>query len=131
MITQRWSSFEVPDIEGVVTASGAAYEFQGIALVGTDKSLVSEHWLEVAVLATLDVYGRRYRVKCGEASAHGSIGVIVLEDIPLNSPVWVLVSARSNPFDQIILKGGHVLVLSTSGAVFRFRPELEDAALLI
>lgn len=131
MISDRWKNFEVPDLEGVVTSSGQTFEFRDGVLIGTEQGLGWRRWLDVSVLASLEILGGRYRVSCGEASAHGSIGVIVLEDMQLDVPAWVMVSSLSNPFDQIVLKGGFVLVLSSSGAVFRFRPELESVVFCV
>jgi hypothetical protein len=132
MLVTRWKNDqEVPDIEGIVTASGALYEFQTTGLAKSSDVIKPQEWLSVGVLAKRDLYAGQYRVKCGEATAHGSIGVVVVESIQSGALLWSLVSRQSNPFDQIETKGGYVLVLSTSGAVFRFRSELQDATLFI
>jgi hypothetical protein len=132
MLVTRWKNdHEVPDIEGIVDASGRLYEFQTTGLVESIDLIKPQKWLSVGVLAKHDLYGGQYRIKCGEATAHGSIGVVVLESIQSAALLWSLVSRQSNPFDQIEIKGGHLLVLSTSGAIFRFRGELQDATLSI
>jgi hypothetical protein len=132
MLGTRWKDDqEVPDIEGIVNASGTLYEFQTTGLIKSIDLIKPQKWLSVGVLAKHDLYGGRYTVKCGEATAHGSIGVVVLESIQSGALLWSLVSWQSNPFDQIEIKGGYILVLSTSGAVFRFRSGLQDATLSI
>ena len=132
MLVTRWKNDqEVPDIEGIVSASGTHYEFQTTGLVKSIGAIKPQEWLSVGVLAKRDLFGGRYRVKCGEATAHGSIGVVVLERIQSGAFLWSLVSRHSNPFDQIEIRGEYILVLSTSGAVFRFRSELQDATLSI
>ncbi|QKY07671.1 hypothetical protein [Janthinobacterium lividum] len=88
-------------------------------------------WLNVAILAQEELYGGQYIVKCGEAMEHGSIGVVVLESLQNHEPVWTFVSDQSNPFDQITIKAGWVVVLSTSGAVFRFGAPIREARLLL
>ena len=132
MFVERWKrNEEVPDFDGILSAFGDAYEFHHTGLLKCLEALKPTGWLSVTVLASLDLYGGKYRVKCGEAAQHGSIGVIVLESIVSGDAIWSLVSQDSNPFDQIEVKAGYVLVLSTSGAVFRFRRELQNVTLSI
>ena len=132
MFLTRWkNSQEVPEFEGILSASGVAYEFRNTRIFECSEFSKSLTWLSVCVLASQDLYGGKYRVRCGEAAQHGSIGVIVLESILSGDAVWSLVCLDSNPFDQIVVNGGHILVISTSGAVFRFRAELQDVTLSI
>jgi hypothetical protein len=132
MFVERWkSSEEVPDFDGILSASGDAYKFHGTGIIKCAEVSVPSSWLDVLVLASLDLYGGKYRVECGECAQHGSIGVIVFENIVSGDAIWSLVSEDSNPFDQIQEIAGYVLVLSTSGAVFRFRTELQDVTLSI
>jgi len=39
------------------------------------------YWADVAVLATRKIFGGIYRVSCGECTGHGSMGVVILEDV--------------------------------------------------
>ena len=132
MFVERWKrNEEVPDFDGILVAFGDSYEFHHTGLLKCLEAPKPTGWLSVTVLASLDLYGGKYRVKCGESAQHGSIGVIVLENIVSGDAIWSLVSQDSNPFDQIEVKAGYVLVLSTSGAVFRFRRELQNVTLSI
>lgn len=131
MIQAKWKEHQVPDFDGIVRASGEIYHVDAKGLKDTAAEPTPSAWLDVDVMAERVLAPWPYRIKCGEASAHGSIGVVVLESTTDRSLVWSLVSYNSNPFDQIEMKGGHILVLSTSGSVFRFSPELKDAALLV
>lgn len=130
MLRAKWKEYCVADIEGLTDASGTVYS------VGADGFAWSREagtpgWLHASVLASRELFGGRYRVRVGEVSAHGSIGFVVLEETESQNLIWSLVSMDSNPFDQIEVKGGFVLALSTSGSVFRFRAELEHAALFL
>jgi hypothetical protein len=76
MTLAGWINHQVPDFEGIVHRSGAAFKlFEG----RLDPAKLPEQvrLLHVAVLATRNPFGGWYRVKCGEAANHGSIGVIV------------------------------------------------------
>lgn len=130
MILSRWKNHEVPDYEGIIHSTGNAFTFKSGRLSPSDPPKPS-HFLSVSIMASLELFGGRYRVSCGEAAQDGSIGVIVLEGIENGDAVWSFASDQSNPFDQIEVKGGYVLVLSTSGAIFRFREELEDVTISI
>ncbi len=130
MNLERWKEYEVPDYEGVIDASGNAFAFMNECL-SPGEPPDADRFLSVEVLASHELFGGQYRVRCGEATAHGSIGVIVLERAESGDAVWSFVAHWSDPFDQIEVKGSYVLVLSTSGAVFRFQPELEDVTLSI
>ncbi len=127
----KWKNQEVPNFNGLVCANGEIYEVQDTRMVRAHGKLKLGGWLNVAVLAEQDLYGGQYIVKCGEAFEHGSIGVVVLESLHSQEPIWSFVSEQSNPFDQIEVKAGYVLVLSTSGSVFRFGAPLKEAALLL
>jgi len=59
------------------------------------------------------------------------LGVIVLEDLSSGEAIWSLVSENSNPFDQIEVKAGYVLILSSSGTLFRFCEELQNFTLSV
>lgn len=128
----RWKDGEVPDFEGIVDASGHAFTLANGRLSPAELPQHNRTLL-VGVLASREIFSGRYRVKCGEAAQHGSIGVIVLEDSESGNAVWSFASEESNPFDQVEDKGSYVIVLSTSGAVFRFRfrEKLEDVALFL
>jgi hypothetical protein len=130
MLALGWKDQRVPDFNGLICASGEIYAIDHQKIIETDAKPKLDDWLEVAILAQMELFGGRYIVKCGEASAHGSIGFIVLEEKESQDPIWSFVSETSNPFDQIEIKAGYVLVLSTSGAVFRFRAPLKDVTLL-
>jgi len=131
MLAAKWKELEVPDVEGITLASGERFTVDAAGLRPLSAPSETNGWLDVVVLDVADLFGGKYRVRCGEATAHGSIGVVVLEDAKTQEMVWCLVSEDSNPFDQIEIKGGYVVVLSTSSSVFRFRPELDYAALFI
>lgn len=122
----KWTDQEVRDFNGLLCANGEIYETRDGALVQVQETPELGGWLDVTVLAQEVLYGDQYIVKCGEASAHGSIGVIVLESLENQEPVWTFVADRANPFDQIAVKGSWVVVLSTSGAVFRFSARSRD-----
>lgn|GEM_PF-3534098 len=131
MIAARWRNQEVPSFNGLVCANGEIYEVQDTRLVSAHEKPKLGSWLNVVVLAQEELYGGQYMVKCGEACEHGSVGVVVLESLQNQELIWSFVSEQSNPFDQIEVKAGYVLVLSTSGAVFRFDAPLKEAALLL
>ena len=130
MLAAHWKNEEVPLFNGLnslVCSSGKIFSFKHNRLVSLAADQACE-WVRVGVLATCNLYGGEHVVKCGEAFEHGSIGVIVLESLASGEPIWSFASSEANPFDQIEVKGSRVLVLSTSGAVFRFRPPLKDVA---
>jgi hypothetical protein len=120
----RW----VPYFNGILHSSGSAFEFVEGRLEPCSRPQEVPKCV-FYVNATSELFGG-FRLKCGESS-DGSVGVIVLEDAKSERMIWSLVSDDSNPFDQIADKGAYVLVLSTSGSVFRFQTELENAELLI
>ena len=133
MLTARWKNQEVPllhDSAGIFCTSGEAYEVKGNGLLMLTREPKISCWINVAVLAQQELYGGDFVVKCGEAIEHGSIGVIVLESKKTGEAIWSFSSSTTNPFDQISVKGGSVLVLSTSGAVLRFRTPLNEVTLL-
>src|SRR5579862_8490931 len=125
MALSRWRELEIPDWDGIIDASGDAFRLVNGCLLRTEPPL-TVNFIDAVVMASLDLFPGRYRVRCGESCSHGSIGFVVLESAQTGDAVWSFVSSESNPFDQIEVKGGYVLVLSTSGAVFRFRVELDD-----
>jgi hypothetical protein len=125
----HWRDSALPDWDGIVRASGHAFRILNGRLSPTDLPVQTD-FVSIYVTASLDLFGGRYRVRCGESS-HGSIGFVVLEDAVSGDALWSFVSSESNPFDQIELKGSYVLVLSTSGSIFRFRAELEDVGVFI
>jgi len=132
MLLNRWKSDqEVPEFYGIFTASGEAYKLNDTGFVRYTDVSEPCSFLDVVVLAKRDLYGGKYRVKCGEAMQHGSIGVIVLEDLSSGEAIWSLVSENSNPFDQIEVKAGYVLILSSSGTLFRFCEELQNFTLSV
>jgi hypothetical protein len=127
----KWRSQEVRNFNGVMHFNGAIYEVQGTSLDRLHHEPELGDWLNVAILAQEDLYGGQFVVKCGEALEHGSIGVVVLESLQTHEAVWTFVSDQTNPFDQIVVKGGWVLALSTSGAVFRFAAPFQKPSLLL
>ena len=131
VIATKWKNQEVCSHNGLVCSNGDVYEVHETWMARVDESQDFGGWLNVAILAQQELYGGQYMVKCGEAAEHGSIGVVVLESLQNHEPVWTFVSDLSNPFDQIIIKGGWVLVLSTSGAVLRFGTPMRAARLLL
>jgi hypothetical protein len=132
-IESKWKNQEVPDIVGIVTSSGRVYSVDSHGLKETGSLPEIIGWADIGILASSEILGGAYRLVCGESCGHGSMGVIVMEDTRTRTPVWSFVSNESNPFDQIEEKGGYVVVLSTSGAVFRFRyrNRLEEATLSV
>ena len=131
VMATRWKSQEVRSHNGLLCSNGDLYDVQETSMVRVREKQDLGAWLNVAILAQEELYGGHYMVKCGEAAEHGSIGVIVLESLQNHEPVWTFVSDQSNPFDQITIKGGLVLVLSTSGAVLRFGAPMREARLLL
>ena len=127
----KWRNQEVRSHNGLVCSNGDVYDVHETSMDRVDESQDFGGWLNVAILAQEELYGGQYMVKCGEAAEHGSIGVVVLESLQNHEPVWTFVSDLSNPFDQIIIKGGWILVLSTSGAVLRFGAPMRAARLLL
>jgi hypothetical protein len=121
----------VRNFNGVMHSNGEIYEVQGASLARLHHEPELGDWLNVAILAQEDLYGGQYVVKCGEALEHGSIGVVVLESLQTHEAVWTFVSDQTNPFDQIVVKGGWVMALSTSGAVFRFATPFQKPSLLL
>src|SRR5262249_27966130 len=107
MLAERWKNQEVPEFDGIVCASGERYVFEETSLVRSAEAPAAVRWIDVAILAAKDLHGGQYRVVCGESAAHGSIGVVVLEDAQSGGPLWSFVSSWSNPFDQIELKAGY------------------------
>lgn len=130
-ISTKWKNQEVRSHNGLVCSNGDIYDVHETSMARVDESQDFGGWLNVAILAQQELYGGQYMVKCGEAAEHGSIGVVVLESLQNHEPVWTFVSDLSNPFDQIIIKGGWVLVLSTSGAVLRFGAPMRAVRLLL
>ncbi|MGK5023322.1 hypothetical protein [Janthinobacterium sp. RB2R34] len=120
MIIAKWQQQEVPDVNGLIDVDGALFTIGDKGLGGSGGHWDGTNWLNVAILAQVELHGGKYLVKCGEAMEHGSAGVVVLESVKERQPVWIFVSDNSNPFDQIVVKGGWVLVLSSTGAVLRF-----------
>jgi hypothetical protein len=145
LLTQKWQDEETPDLEGIVCANGDFYkikkkklaklagdhyEMTQSRIVKADKMPKIKHWLSICRMAQTDLYGGKYRVVCGEAANHGAIGFVVLESIATGAPIWTFASEETNPFDQIEIKGSHVLVLSTCGAIFRFKAPHNDETTL-
>ena len=130
MMLARWKNQMVRDFDGLVCASGEAFTLQGSAMVNVQQAQGQHDWIDVGIMAQAETGAGLYTVKCGESAAHGSIGVIVLESRQSGEPIWTFVSKESNPFDQIVIKGSYVLVLSTSGTVFRFVAPLDRVAVL-
>ncbi|PHV18041.1 hypothetical protein GQ37_006665 [Janthinobacterium sp. BJB1] len=131
VMATKWKNQEVRSHNGLLCSNGDIYDVQETRMARVREKQELGGWLNVAILAQEELYGGQYIVKCGEAAEHGSIGVVVLESLQNHEPVWTFVSDQSNPFDQIVTKGGLVLVLSTSGAVFRFAAPLREARLLL
>lgn len=131
VIAAKWKNQEVRSHNGLVCSNGDIYEVHATWMARVHEPQDVGAWLNVAILAQEELYGGQYMVRCGEAAEHGSIGVVVLESLQNREPVWTFVSDQSNPFDQIIIKGGRVLVLSTSGAVLRFGAPMRAARLLL
>lgn len=127
----KWKNQEVRGYNGLVCSNGDIYDVHETWMARVHEKQELGSWLNVAILAQEELYGGQYIVKCGEAAEHGSIGVVVLESLQNHDPVWTFVSDQSNPFDQIIIKGSLVLVLSTSGAVLRFGAPMREARLLL
>lgn len=127
----KWRNQEVRSYNGLMCSNGDIYEVHETWMARVHEKQELGGWLNVAILAQEELYGGQYIVKCGEAMEHGSIGVVVLESLQNHEPVWTFVSDQSNPFDQITIKGGWVVVLSTSGAVLRFGAPMREARLLL
>lgn len=127
----KWKNQEVRNYNGLMCSNGDIYEVHETGMARVHEKQELGGWLNVAILAQEELYGGQYIVKCGEAMEHGSIGVVVLESLQNHEPVWTFVSDQSNPFDQIIIKGGWVMVLSTSGAVLRFGAPMKEARFLL
>ena len=127
----KWVSQQVRDFNGLVHAAGEIYEVRDTRMARVEENLEPGGWLNVGILAQEALYGGQYVVKCGEALEHGSIGVVVLESLQNDAPIWTFVSDQTNPFDQIEVKGPYILALSTSGAVFRFRAPSEETMLFL
>ena len=131
VMAAKWKNQEVRGYNGLVCSNGDIYDVHETWMARVHEKQELGSWLNVAILAQEELYGGQYIVKCGEAAEHGSIGVVVLESLQNHDPVWTFVSDQSNPFDQIIIKGSLVLVLSTSGAVLRFGAPTREARLLL
>ena len=131
VMAAKWKNQEVRGYNGLVCSNGDIYDVHKTWMARVHEKQELGSWLNVAILAQEELYGGQYIVKCGEAVEHGSIGVVVLESLQNHDPVWTFVSDQSNPFDQIIIKGSLVLVLSTSGAVLRFGAPMREARLLL
>ncbi|MDQ4624572.1 hypothetical protein [Janthinobacterium lividum] len=127
----KWKNQEVRSYNGLVCCNGDIYEVHETSMARVREKPEIGAWLNVAILAQEELHGGQYIVKCGEAMEHGAIGVVVLESLQNHEPVWTFVSDQSNPFDQIIIKAGWIVVLSTSGAVFRFAAPMREARLLL
>ncbi|MGF6118515.1 hypothetical protein ABIE30_003829 [Janthinobacterium lividum] len=131
VMAKKWKNQEVRSYNGLVCTNGDIYEVHETWMAKVHEEQELGSWLNVAILAQEELYGGQYIVKCGEAMEHGSIGVVVLESLQNHEPVWTFVSDQSNPFDQITIKAGWVVVLSTSGTVFRFGTPIREARLLL
>ena len=131
VMAAKWKNQQVRSYNGLLCSNGDIYDVHETGMAGLREKQELGGWLNVAILAQEELYGGQYIVKCGEAMEHGSIGVVVLESLQNHEPVWTFVSDQSNPFDQITIKGGLVLVLSTSGAVLRFGAPTREARLLL
>ncbi|WP_070219164.1 MULTISPECIES: hypothetical protein [unclassified Janthinobacterium] len=131
VMATKWKNQEVRSCIGLLCSNGDLYDVHATRMARVREKRELGGWLNVAILAQEELYGGQYIVKCGEAAEHGSIGVVVLESLQNHEPVWTFVSDQSNPFDQITIKGGLVLVLSTSGAVLRFGAPMREARLLL
>ena len=131
VMATKWKNQEVRSHNGLLCSNGDIYDVHETSMTRVREKQDLGGWLNVAILAQEELYGGQYIVKCGEAAEQGSIGVVVLESLQSHEPVWTFVSDQSNPFDQITIKGGLVLVLSTSGAVLRFGAPMREARLLL
>ncbi|MEG2032721.1 MAG: hypothetical protein RR376_18895 [Janthinobacterium sp.] len=131
VMATKWKNQEVRSYNGLLCSNGDIYDVHASGMASVCEKQELGGWLNVAILAQEELYGGQYIIKCGEAAEHGAIGVVVLESLQNHAPVWTFVSDQSNPFDQIAIKGGLVLVLSTSGAVLRFAAPMREARLLL
>ena len=122
-----WKKLLVPDCEGLVHFDLTISEIRQDGTFGDRAHARVPGWLEASTLEVGTFQHERYKVSCGEVSGHGSIGFVTVESTEVEEQVWVFVSERTDPFDQVILKGGYILVLSSSGAVFRFRSGMREA----
>jgi hypothetical protein len=107
LLNDKWLEEKAPDLEGLVTANGDFYEIKTKALnkvesdqyelthrqfVKAEKLPIIEDWLSVCVNAKFDVSKGKYRVFCGEAANHGSIGFVALQSVVTGQVVWSFAS---------------------------------------
>ena len=121
-VREDWVDLLVPDCEGLVDSQNVFRSLEEDGSLVAEGVTVTAGFLGAQVLADASLLSGKYHVSCGEVFGHGSIGFVVVEGVVEGGEFWVFVSERTDPFDQIVVKGGFVLVLSSSGAVFRFRP---------
>ena len=103
---ERWKKQEVPDFDGIVCDSGELYVFNETGLVRSAEAPAAVKWIDMGILAVKNLYIDNYRVVCGESSAHGSIGVVVLEDAESGAPCGLSYRARATPSIRLRSKQG-------------------------
>ena len=115
----NWKEQEVPDFEGLFISEKEAYPFENGQFISKCNPTI-DYFQDVTVLCTYDIPNTNYRICGGEASGHGSIGVIVLENTESGEAIWSLLSSDSNPFKEISTANELYQVKSTTGSVFSF-----------
>lgn len=129
MLKELWKNQEVPGYVGLMHESGEFYEFDA-----QDRSikveLIEDQETEPEPVAIFDrcaVFNQPLEVLCGEGLSFGSNGFVLLLNTQTDAPIWSFLSGYSNPFCQVIDTGLYIVVISTSGSVFRFRvPSFEN-----
>ena len=120
-VRDAWEKLLVPDCEGLLDSENQFRELGVDGRLSAPRIRGGWAYLDAQVLGRESVLSGKYVVSCGEVSGHGSIGFAVVENTLNSTEFWVFVSENTDPFDQILVKGGFVLILSTSGFVLRFR----------
>lgn len=124
----NWHEQEVPDFEGIYISKGEAYSFENGDFTSSCVPSVN-YSQDVVILCSFDVPNSNYRIHGGEASGHGSIGVVILEDKISGEAIWSMLSSKSNPFYQISDSKQQYSLTSTNGSTFNFELPLNKPKL--
>ena len=127
MFDDLWNSQEIPGHVGLLHASGDFYIFENYQFKKSEQIIDKDSEPEsVTIFDRYRLYNSCLEVVCGEGLSFGSNGFVILLDTKTNTPIWSLFSGETNPFNKIIDTGIYIVVISTSGTIFRFRvPTLE------
>lgn len=134
-LQRRWSALHLPQVNGIVHASGAVLRFDhslrwpaaGRLAAPVDRgdlrSVRDDDWISVIVRAEVQVTGGlQVQVGEGEMGNEGFVAVSTTSELLWAGVFWV-----SNPFYDVEVRDGLVLATNTHDEVWRFTVDAPEA----